>query len=486
MKRADAEYRDLVKRAAARLRKLPGVHLVGVGGRERDGEPTGQLVLKVFLEKKRKPEDINPSEMIPAEIDGLPTDVVETAPFKLSAAPGKPPLPAQEAYKQGDFGRERPIKGGTQLGAKGGPPMPGTLGFIARVTGDPKRIMAVTCFHAIYPTGVFEMNRKCGQPNPEESSTKCCDNKIGLCVAGHYDADLDGALVRVDGGQEWLAEIHQIGFIKGPHTISAAEAATLSYEVRKRGRTLRLTGGKVQSIIGNGTMNDPNMPARPHSNTIVVKPNPSDVTTKPWFQQEGDSGAALVNEQNEITGMLFGRNDDGWGLAEPIQAIIDKFRTDDGINLEVAFATKLGQVQTVPQAAIEDGLAPAGIETPPALRRLQRDLDRTDEGRALISIWLQHSRELNHLVHHEPRVAATWRRADGPGLFRLVINLVDEPGRQVPREIQGVPAEQVLDEFLREVERYASPELRQDLRRHRPLLTMLPGQSYDDLMNQLR
>jgi hypothetical protein len=66
-----------------------------------------------------------------------------------------------------------------------------------------------------------------------------------------------------------------------------------------------------------------------------------------------------------------------------------------------------------------------------------------------------------------------------------VINLVDEPGRQVPREICGTPAEHVLDEFLREVERYASPELRQDLRRHRPLLTMLPGQSYDDLMNQL-
>ena len=486
MKRADAEYRELVQRAAARLAKLPGVHNIGIGGRERAGQPTGQLVLKVFLEKKRKPEDINPSEMIPAEIEGLPTDVVETGPFKLSAAQGKPPFPVQEAYKQGDFGRERPIRGGTQLGAKGGPPMPGTLGFMARVTGDPKRIMAVTCFHAIYPTGVFELNRKCGQPNPEESSTKCCDNKIGLCVAGHYDAQLDGALVRVDGGQEWLAEIHQIGFIRGPHTISAAEAATLTFEVRKRGRTLRLTGGTVQSIVGNGTMNDPNMPARPFTNGIVVKPNPSDVTTNPWFQQEGDSGAALVNDNNEVTGMLFGRNDQGWGLAEPIQDIIDKFRNDDGITLEVATAAKLGQVQTVPAAAADDRVSETGIETPPALRRLQRDLDRTDEGRTLISIWLQHSRELNHLVHHEPRVAATWRRADGPGLFRLVINLVDVPDRRVPREIRGVPAEHVLDEFLREVERYASPELRQDLRRHRPLLTNLPGRSYDDLMKQLQ
>ena len=91
----------------------------------------------------------------------------------------------------------------------------------------------------------------------------------------------------------------------------------------------------------------------------------------------------------------------------------------------------------MPAAAADDGVSETGIEIPPALRRLQRDLDRTDEGRALISIWLQHSRELNHLVHHEPRVAATWRRADGPGLFRLVINLVDVPDRPVPREIRG-------------------------------------------------
>jgi len=483
MKRADSEYRDLVKRAAARLGKLPGVHIVGIGGREKAGQPTGQLVLKVFLEKKRNPEEINPSELIPQEIEGLPTDVVETGPFRLSTAPGVPPFPVQDAYKQGDFGRKRPIKGGTQLGADGGPPMPGTLGFMARVTGDPKRIMAVTCFHAIYPTGVFAVNRKCGQPNPEESSTKCCDNKIGVCVTGHYEENIDAALVQVDGGQEWVAEIHQIGFIRGPHTISDAEATTLTYPVRKRGRTLRLTGGTVQSILGTGNATDPNMPPRTYNNAIVVRPNASDVSSTPWFLQEGDSGAALVNADNEVTGLLFGRNAQGWGLAEPIQDLIDRFRTADGITLEVATATKLGQVQTVPKAAADD--ADSGVEIPPALRRLQRDLDRTDDGRELISTWLQHSRELNHLVHHEPRVAATWRRADGPGLFRMVINLVDEPGRQVPREIRGTPAEHVLDEFLREVERYASPELRQDLRRHRALLTMLPGQSYDDLMNQL-
>jgi hypothetical protein len=358
--------------------------------------------------------------MIPKEIEGLPTDVVETGPFRLSAAQGVPPFPEQDAYKQGDFGRKRPIKGGTQLGAKGGPAMPGTLGFMARVSGDPKRIMAVTCFHAVYPTGVFELNRKCGQPNSEESSTKCCDNKIGLCVAGHYDAQLDGALVRVDGGQEWVAEIHQIGFIKGPHTITADEATSLTYEVRKRGRTLRLTGGTVQSIVGNGTMNDPNMPARPFTNGIIVKPNPSDVSTNPWFQQEGDSGAALVNDNNEVTGILFGRNAQGWGIAEPIQDIIDKFRTDDGITLEVATATKLGQVQTVPAAAADD--AGSGLRFLRSAATAARS--RSDRRRARAHLHLAGA--LARVKPSGPsRTAscgdlATRRRT---WLFRLVINL---------------------------------------------------------------
>jgi hypothetical protein len=488
MSRIDAEYRALARRVAERLGKILGVHNIGVGGREKAGIPTGQLVVKVFLEKKRSLADLKPSEVIPREVEGMPTDVVETGPFIMSTAQGVPPFPVQEAYKQGDFGRYRPIKGGTQLGSKGGPPMPGTLGFMARVPADPKQIMAVTVFHALYPTGVFEVNRKCGQQNPEESSTKCCDNKIGLCVAGHFDADVDAAVVRVDGGQEWVAEIHQIGFIKGKHTISDAEATTLTYQVRKRGRTLRLTGGTVQSIVGTGTMTDPSgaMPPRPYNNAIIIKPNPSDISTNPWFQQEGDSGAALVNESNEVTGTVFGRNAQGWGIAQPIEDIINKFRIDDAITIEVATATRLGQVQTVPQAAAGDGSADSDFEIPPALRRLQRDLDRTEQGRELISVWLEHSRELNYLVHHEPRVAATWRRANGPDLFRLVINLVDAPSRPVPREIRGVASDHVLDEFLGEVERYASPGLRHDLNRHRPLLATLPGQSYDDLTKQLQ
>jgi len=32
-------------------KELPGVTAVGLGGRERAGEPTGEIVLKVFVER---------------------------------------------------------------------------------------------------------------------------------------------------------------------------------------------------------------------------------------------------------------------------------------------------------------------------------------------------------------------------------------------------------------------------------------------------
>lgn len=483
MRRSEAEYRALSIKAAAELLKLPGVHSVGIGGRMRHGQPTGELVIKVLVTRKLSPADLPAEARIPAEFDGVPTDVEQCPLFEEKRLPGKPPFnDLAQAYKFGDTDRDRPIRGGTHLEArKSG--SAGTLGFLARVHGDPKRIMAVTNHHVLFFEGPAQLGLVVGQPEPNDSSTKCCKGIIGTCVASHYDNDVDAALIQLDAELEWLAEIKEIGFIRGPHDLTTTEAQTQLYQIRMRGRTQGLLGGTLKSINNVGVVGP-----RSYTNGIVIAPNPdASITRKVYFGDFGDSGSALVNDNNEIVGLYthgpITGVEEGFGKGFPIHDLIAKFKTSDSIALEVAFGTKLGQVQVVPKAVIA---GTAGEFDPlPSLRRIQQDFDRTPRGRELVNLWLRHSPELNRLVNSERRVAAAWRRANGPALFRLVVTAAEQPQRPLPREIDGVAAEAALDSFLAQVHRFASPQLRADLVRNRPLLDSLPGKCYDEIVRDL-
>ncbi len=404
-------------------------------------------------------------------------------PFEDKVIPGKPAFPDMaQGYLYGDRDRERPVRGGTHLESKASIGA-GTLGFLARVPADPRRIMAVTNHHVVFDTVLPTLGTLVGQPEPNDSCTRCCRGLIGNCVASHYDDDVDAALIQLDAELEWLAEIKEIGFVRGRHDLTTMEAQTQLYQIQMRGRTLGLIGGTLKSINNVGTMN-----GRNYTNGIVIQPNPdASVTSKVYFGDFGDSGSALVNDNHEVVGLYTGGpisgSEEGWGKGFPIKDLIDKFKAADSITIEVATATRMGQTQIVPKAAIA---GPAAAEViPPGLRRIQSDFDRTERGRDLIAVWLRHSRELNHLVNSHRRVAAAWRRANGPALFRLVITAAEDPGRPLPREFDGVSTDQALDAFLAQVHRFASPQLRADLVRNRPLLDSLPGKCYDEIVRDL-
>ena len=491
MSHSEQDYDALAQRASALFSKLPGVQIVGVGGRERNGRPTGERVIKVFVERKKSRAALRPDEIIPEEFEGFTTDVVEAGRFTIAQPPGKRPIEPSEVMKLGDTDRYRPIRGGGQISAKDGPP-PGTLGFLATVPADPKQVMAVTCHHVLFKTTPGVLGRRVGQPEWGDSCTECCVGDFGLSSFSHYEVDgIDAALVRLNPKMEWLAEIEQIGFIKGRHDLSQTEADLLTYPVRKRGRTLRLTGGTVQSIAGVGTSTDPTggLPARHFIRAIVIKPNPDpdDETVSTWFAQEGDSGAAIVNDANEVVGLVFMRSDAGFGIGVAIADIITRFATTNSLTIQVATATSMGDKRVVPHAAPAhgDGVAP-GFELAPNIARLRADFDRTAEGRHLVTVWLRHSSELNRLVNTHPRVAALWRRFNGPELFRNVVRAADDPAWRVPTEINGQPASVALHRFLAEAEPHASDALRRDLAAHTALLAALPGRSYDEIVRSLK
>lgn len=292
----DEEYKQLVPRAMEAFRHLPNVHSVGIGGRERNGKPTGEIVLKVFVHKKATRDALAPDAIIPTEFEGVPTDVVEAPEPKLASA--APPGAHFGGPYDKDEGRYRPLRGGIQISGAAGIG-DGTLGVICRIDEPPpERIVAITCHHVLFASVATETAALAvGQPTSDDSCTKCCRGIFGSFLKGYRDATMDAVAIAFEKGTEYYAQIEDIGVVNSDHAITVAEAATLTYPVRKRGRTTRVTGGTVQAINATHI-------SGLASGYIVIKPN-AEPGGSPGFADHGDSGSALVSDAGEILGIVF-------------------------------------------------------------------------------------------------------------------------------------------------------------------------------------
>ena len=71
------------------LLTLPNVVGVGIGKKVRDGEIIGELAVVVLVTHKVTRCHLTPESMIPAELDGVETDVIAVGEPKLLGNMGK-------------------------------------------------------------------------------------------------------------------------------------------------------------------------------------------------------------------------------------------------------------------------------------------------------------------------------------------------------------------------------------------------------------
>lgn len=74
------EIRTIKERVEKDLLARPGVVGVGIGYKRVGGTATGQLAIRVYVVVKS--DEIADDDRVPAEIEGVPTDVVESGGFE--------------------------------------------------------------------------------------------------------------------------------------------------------------------------------------------------------------------------------------------------------------------------------------------------------------------------------------------------------------------------------------------------------------------
>lgn len=73
----------LLKKHTAQLLKKEGVVIVGLGNKQTGGKDTGKLAIVVGVKKKLPLSALAAKDIIPKQIKGLDSDVVETGEIKL-------------------------------------------------------------------------------------------------------------------------------------------------------------------------------------------------------------------------------------------------------------------------------------------------------------------------------------------------------------------------------------------------------------------
>jgi hypothetical protein len=325
--RARVEIRPVKERVEDELLSRPGVTGVDINEKVTKGKKTGQMAIVVFVAKKEPKNKLKSDELIPEEIDGIPTDVVEEEIVLHVAANA-----IAEVEAQIDASAYSTLQGGISIGPcrsvyLSPPDVPtagnyvfvGTLGAIVRdrATGA---MMALTNFHVACVDSGWAVGDSQTQPGRVDGGS-CPSGKFGGIVRAVLSDHVDGSVISIDASKASACTIAEIGNVKG------TAAASVGMAVRKRGRTTGLTYGSVASVDYSTSVDyGDGLGTHVLKNQIRVDVDASKSTQ---FGDHGDSGSVVVDASNKVIGLHFAGNTAGTvGVANPIQFVLDELSVD--------------------------------------------------------------------------------------------------------------------------------------------------------------
>jgi hypothetical protein len=326
--------RDDVRRVKelhkANLLATPNVTGVGFGYKDTRGERTDEVSVKVLVQRKVPRAGLTPEALIPPELDGVRTDVIQVGYLRAF---------------QARTDRWRPALGGVSLGHY--QITAGTFGTVVRDRATNDRLI-LSNNHVLANSNdasigdpILQPGAADGGAEPEDTIARLerfhpiqfnvepgtCNVAISVASVANVFARLMGSTHRLQAFQSNEAisnlvdaavarplgddliqdEILDIGVVQG-----TAQAA-LSMSVRKSGRSTGLTTGEI--VVLDATVNVSYGEGR----TVLFE---DQIVTGP-MSAPGDSGSLLVaGDALQAVGLLFAGSDDAT-IYNPIQTVLD-------------------------------------------------------------------------------------------------------------------------------------------------------------------
>ena len=258
---------------------------VGIGPKVKKGRATRTTSVRFYVEKKVPLKGIPKAQRLPAKINGVPTDVIETG--RLYA---QVPIAQQ---------RLRPAKGGCSVGFQAsGFVMAGTFGCL--VTDGTSRFV-LSNNHVLANENALPLNSPIFQPGLLDGGVVATDRiarlkKFVKIRKVPFANHVDTAIARLDSpalaSATILPQVGQLGS-------AVPVAATVGMRVHKHGRTTGYTRGRIIDVAADVNITYDFGVARFVDQMIIVGDSGS-------FSDAGDSGSLIVRRSgNRATGLLF-------------------------------------------------------------------------------------------------------------------------------------------------------------------------------------
>ena len=293
------------------LLKIPGVHHVSIGLKEVNGHITDTLCIRIYVVEKKDNSKLPAHEVLPSEINGIPTDVNVIPDFKACI----------------DENTYRPLRGGIQITNRivvqdpetfGNEMAHGTLGCLAtdNETGKP---VLLSNWHVLMANNA-KVGDRIYQPAPTVPDLNLSAlpyhptddvNAVGTIVKAIINNKVDAAIAvidypRINGDAQYLNEINGLCLNgrPGQNVIFGQAPAIAGQTVFKVGEVSGRTEGRIVDINYPVTTFPIEGVNRTFTGQIAIQPISKDM----HFSDKGDSGSVIIDTHNNIIGLLFASN----------------------------------------------------------------------------------------------------------------------------------------------------------------------------------